>query len=81
MSRLSTVDLVTSIPSIPSSPMNRGVSQSGFAPEILRMSSRAEHTEPAVQAFLTQEAHQPLALTSLPPKTVQGPLASPGLPV
>ena len=41
----------------------------------------AEHTGLAAQAFLTQEAHQPLAATSLPPKTEQGPLASAGLPV
>src|SRR5207253_6316613 len=32
------------------------------------------------QAFLTQAVHHPLALTSLPPKMLQGPSASPGFP-
>ena len=40
-----------------------------------------KHSKPVVQGFLAQEAHQPLPATSLPPKTVQGPLASVGLPL
>src|SRR5689334_15714169 len=33
-----------------------------------------------IQAFLTQAPHHPFALTSLPPKRLQGPSASPGFP-
>ena len=35
---------------------------------------------PVAQAFFTQALHQPLALTSLPPKILQDPLGAPGVP-
>ena len=35
---------------------------------------------PAGHAFLTQAVHHPLALTSLPPNTLQGPSLASGLP-
>jgi len=47
----------------------------------LRLDRSCYAYELVAQAFLAHEAHQPLAATSLPPKTEQGPLASPGLPV